>query len=347
MIIKGRHNIVDMIKAEELKDKMNSAVKSKTPFLFAVDYEMEEALFIEHPLNQNTVLWRVGEVSNAIRVVERSNVLKKDADPKKMHFSKSPLEYSTYERKFTTIQEGLKRGDSFLANLTVKTPIETNYTLEEIFHRSNSPYAIMVPERFVCFSPETFVKVQNGVVFSYPMKGTINAELPNARDLLLSDFKEKSEHYTVVDLIRSDVSRVACQVRVDRFRYLDEVKTSSGSIYQASSEISGKLFNCDLGDILFQLLPAGSITGAPKPSTVALIARAEQEKRGFYCGVMGYFDGEQLDSAVLIRFIEEEKCDSSPIPQRYFRSGGGITINSDCRSEYEEVLEKVYLPFQS
>ena len=94
-----------------------------------------------------------------------------------------------------------------------------------------------------------------------------------------------------------------------------------------------------IGNIIFELLPAGSISGAPKPSTLDIIKRAEGQKRGFYTGVFGYFDGETLDSAVMIRFIEKQKDGF------YFRSGGGITINSDMRSEYQEVLEKVYLPF--
>lgn len=94
-----------------------------------------------------------------------------------------------------------------------------------------------------------------------------------------------------------------------------------------------------MGDILFDMLPAGSVSGAPKSSTLRIIREAEGEPRGYYTGVFGYFDGQTLDSAVLIRFIEEEQG------RMYFRSGGGITAYSDCRSEYEEVIEKVYLPF--
>ena len=111
-----------------------------------------------------------------------------------------------------------------------------------------------------------------------------------------------------------------------------------------SSEVVGRLagdYKSRLGDIVFGMLPAGSISGAPKPSTLDIISRAEREPRGFYTGVFGYFDGERLDSAVMIRYIERRDG------RYYFRSGGGITINSDCRSEYEEVLAKVYLPFKS
>lgn len=86
------------------------------------------------------------------------------------------------------------------------------------------------------------------------------------------------------------------------------------------------------------MLPAGSISGAPKEETVRIIQQAEQEPRGFYTVVFGYYDGTVLDTAVLIRYIEKEG------DKYYYRSGGGITAYSDCKSEYEEVIEKVYLP---
>ena len=86
------------------------------------------------------------------------------------------------------------------------------------------------------------------------------------------------------------------------------------------------------------MLPAGSISGAPKRSTVNTIRKAEKINRGYYTGVFGYYDGETLDSAVMIRYIENENGNY------YFRSGGGITVNSNPEEEYQEVLDKIYLP---
>jgi len=86
------------------------------------------------------------------------------------------------------------------------------------------------------------------------------------------------------------------------------------------------------------LLPAGSITGAPKPKTMEIIDQAEGYERGFYTGICGCFDGENLDSAVMIRFIEQEG------EQLIFKSGGGITSQSDLNKEYEELIQKVYVP---
>lgn len=257
-------------------------------------------------------------------------------------FSPNPVAFEVYREKFAAVREGLARGDSFLLNLTVATGLETGWTLEEIFHRARSPYRLLVPGRFVCFSPEIFVRVDEGVISSYPMKGTIDASVPDAGRVILEDYKERSEHNTIVDLIRNDLNRVAERVDVRRFRYIDRLRVSRGEILQVSSEVTGRLtgdYYSRMGEVVFGMLPAGSISGAPKPSTLRIIARAEGERRGFYTGVFGYFDGKRLDSAVMIRYIEVRDG------RYYFRSGGGITINSDCRAEYEEVLAKVYLPF--
>ena len=86
------------------------------------------------------------------------------------------------------------------------------------------------------------------------------------------------------------------------------------------------------------MLPAGYVSGAPKPATLDIIREAESEPRGYYTGIFGYYDGKELDTAVMIRFIEQFDG------RYYFRSGGGITAYSDCESEYKEVLSKIYLP---
>ena len=128
---------------------------------------------------------------------------------------------------------------------------------------------------------------------------------------------------------------------VCRYRYFDLLQTIRGALWQTSSEIGGRLpddYRSQLGTLLFDLLPAGSITGAPKPKTCAIIAEAEGYERGFYTGVAGVFDGDNLDSCVLIRFVEQEGG------RLWFKAGGGITYRSDVHSEYEEVIQKVYVP---
>lgn len=255
--------------------------------------------------------------------------------------SKHPQSYDQYLSSFKKVRHHLHYGNSFLTNLTASTPIELDMSLSQIFNRSQARYKIKFADDWVCFSPESFVQIQNGIISSYPMKGTIDASVPNAKQHILDDPKETAEHYTIVDLIRNDLSLVATDIEVKRFRYIDLIETNTKSLYQVSSEIVGKLpedYQFHLGDILFALLPAGSISGAPKKKTVEIIQEAERHHRGFYTGVAFYFDGETIDSCVLIRFIEQT-------PQGLvYKSGGGITINSKPEEEYQELLDKIYVP---
>ncbi len=163
-----------------------------------------------------------------------------------------------------------------------------------------------------------------------------------AAERLMADAKEAAEHATVVDLLRNDLSRVAEHVRVERYRYVERVITHRGPLLQTSSEIAGRLpadYSAHLGEILFRLLPAGSVTGAPKSATCRLIAEAEGYDRGWYTGIAGWSDGRTLDSAVLIRFVEQT-------PEGLvFKAGGGVTAHSREEHEYAEIRDKIYIPF--
>lgn len=254
---------------------------------------------------------------------------------------KKPISFQDYKNRFSKVFYHLSFGDSYLTNLTVKTEIEPDRSLKDLFYLSQAKYKFLIQDQFLVFSPETFIQIKDGKIYAYPMKGTIDASLPGAADMILNDVKEKAEHVTIVDLIRNDLSMVATKVSVNRFRYLDEIKTNTKTLLQVSSEITGNLpvdYHSKLGDILIALLPAGSVSGAPKPKTLEIISLAEQEKRGYYTGIVGYFDGEKLDSGVMIRFLEKTGN------KFFYRSGGGITTQSDAELEYQEMIDKVYVP---
>lgn len=318
----------------EIRDKMNLYGNRKKPFLFAINFETTQGLFIENPLQQNHILFDIQGISNC----NKKQTRRKGITPKIKPY---PISYDDYKKKFDIVYNGLKTGYSYLTNLTLKTPIDTNLSLFEIFEYSQASYKIFLPEQFVCFSPERFVRICNRTISTNPMKGTIDASMHNAEQIILNDFKETAEHNTIVDLLRNDLSIISDNVRVSRFRYIDRIKTNKKDILQVSSEITGNLQDQkadNLGDIILGMLPAGSVSGAPKQATINLITKAEKEPRGYYTGVFGYYDGNTLDSAVAIRYIEKEG------DQLYFRSGGGITVYSDSESEYREVLDKIYLP---
>lgn len=316
-----------MLKNKEIFEKMNELGASKTPFFFMIDFQKNKGEVIE------------------LLDLPKDIFIQIDAKPEEFNgqidFQKNPMDFETYSNQFDHVLQNILRGNSFLMNLTCETPISTNLTLDEIFNYSQAKYKLQYRDEFVCFSPETFVKIKDGKIFSYPMKGTIDASIENAEEFILHDPKEKAEHYTIVDLIRNDLSKVAKKVTVEKFRFIDKVQTHHKTLLQVSSEISGELpseFHHNLGDLFDQLLPAGSICGAPKEKTVEIILEAESYNRNFYTGVFGIFDGENLDSAVMIRFIEQSENGL------VFKSGGGITHQSDVQEEYNEMISKVYVP---
>ncbi|MDL5049226.1 aminodeoxychorismate synthase component I [Oscillatoria amoena NRMC-F 0135] len=313
--------------------QLNAWGAERVPFLFFIDFEKKRPkAFPLAEVNPAEILYSMNGFSNYRGQRALFNTI---------DFKKWPLPFSDYAIKYKRVFDRLLYGDSFLTNLTIKTPIEINVTLRDLFTGVQAKYSCWFKEEFLVFSPETFVQIKGRTISAYPMKGTIDAGIPEAESIILNDKKEKAEHITIVDLIRNDLSQVAENVRVPRFRYVDKLKTSAGTLLQVSSEVAGDLaenFNSHLGDMLMKLLPAGSVSGAPKPKTVEIILQAEGEDRGYYTGVFGYFDGKNLDSGVMIRFIE--KCDN-----RYFyRSGGGITTQSDAAAEFQEAINKIYVP---
>jgi para-aminobenzoate synthetase component 1 len=312
--------------------QLNEWGSERIPFLFLFDFELKRPVAYKiNEIDPSTILYSINGFSNYQQRARLWDV----------QLKKFPVAQETYQKKFEKVFTHLEYGDSFLTNLTVRTPVHINYSLSELFTHCRAKYTCWYKDEFLVFSPETFIQIKEGKIFAYPMKGTIDAEVENAATILLNDEKERAEHVTIVDLIRNDLSQVASQVQVTRFRYLDHIKTNSGSLLQASSEISGILpvdYYCHLGDIMVSLLPAGSICGAPKPKTIEIIQQAEEEERGYYTGVIGYFDGTNLDSGVMIRFIENVDG------QYYYRSGGGITTQSKMEAEYQETIHKIYVP---
>jgi len=312
---------------------MNKWGAEKIPFLFVIDFEMVSIHLFR--LDQ--------QLPEYIRYGFHDKISPYHSDSKEFRFIKFPPSFIEYEKAFKEIRGQILAGNSFLSNLTFATTLDTNLTLLQIYEISKAPYKLLFDGKFVCFSPETFITIKDGLITAKPMKGTINADLPNAEQVLMQSTKEIAEHHTIVDLLRNDLSMVAQEVMVKRFRYIDRIFSNEGSLLQVSSEITGKLpaqYHKNLGSILFTLLPAGSVTGAPKKQTLSILRKAEGIDRGYYTGVCGIFDGENLDSAVMIRFIEL-RGDG----RMQFRSGGGITFLSIAEEEYSELIQKIYVPF--
>lgn len=313
--------------------QINSLASAGTPFLMIADFKCENNHVISvDQIKAEDVLFDI----NGIRNFDEAFQLKSDVS-----LERSPLSFEAFGEKYQKVHTEIAKGNTYLLNLTQPTPISTSASLKEIFHASKAKYKLWLKDQFVVFSPEIFVKIQEGKISSFPMKGTIDADLPNAEEIILASDKEMAEHATIVDLIRNDMSKFANQVIVEEFRYIDEIKTSAKHLLQVSSKITGHLddgYQSELGDIIYSLLPAGSICGAPKKRTLDIIEEVEKYDRGYYTGIVGYFDGKQFDSGVMIRFIEKQG------EQLIYKSGGGIHFLSDAHAEYQEMIDKVYVP---
>ncbi len=314
--------------------KLNELGHKKVPFVFIISYDINK--IIAEPISEidpNTLKYHFGNASNFIKRNEKLD--------KKIIFDSQPIDFDEYLLKFQEVQKYLQKGDSYLLNLTCQTPIRSNLSLSEIFYFTESNFKLEFVDKFVSFSPELFVRIEDNTISSFPMKGTIDANVKNAEDQLIADQKELAEHYTIVDLIRNDLSLVAKNVRVDKFRYIDQIKTNNKTILQSSSHIVGKLeenWQKNIGSIFEKLLPAGSITGAPKRKTIEIIDSIENYSRNYYTGIAGIFDGNNLECYVLIRFIEKQNT------KLIYKSGGGITTKSNPQTEYQELIDKVYAP---
>lgn len=314
-------------------EQMNSYGKDEIPFPFIIDFEIKSPLIFKlNDIIQEELLFNI----NGFKNYSQTSELSKD-----IIFNKHPITFDDYRTAFVKVKENINAGNTYLLNLTFPTHIETNLTLKEVFLHSTARYKLLFQDKIVVFSPEIFVQIDNNKISSHPMKGTIDAEIPNANDKILADEKELAEHNTIVDLIRNDLNMVANNVRVEKFRYIEKIKTNNKNLLQVSSKIIGDLegfYKSRIGDIIFALLPAGSISGAPKKKTVEIIHEVENYGRGYYTGIFGYFDGRKLDSGVMIRFIENIGG------KFYFKSGGGITSMSNANTEYNELIDKVYVP---
>lgn len=313
---------------------MNQWSELGIPFFFIISYDTQKTILLRNPEIEDH-----SEVYFSFPEFRNDNRLTTTTSPTTL--SIKPPRLSTYRKQFEAIQQELRNGNTYLINLTRSTPITTSSSLLNLYIQSSAKYKVFVPGQFVVFSPESFIRIRNGMIYTFPMKGTIRADVPHAVRTLKDSPKECAEHASIVDLLRNDLGQVSENVKVNRYRYFEKVRAGDHELWQVSSEIEGVLprnFKKSLGNLIFRLLPAGSITGVPKQKAVEIIDRVEQYERGFYTGICGYFDGQNLDSSVMIRFIEQT-------PEGLvYKSGGGIHQMSELNQEYEELIQKIYVP---
>lgn len=318
-------------------ERLNGFGRQSVPFVALISYDRPEADVV-CPLEEAS--------KHGIRFKYEDNTSESQENAEKSpHYALDirPVDFETYKTAFEKAQQRMAKDHVGLINLCMKTGLQTDLSLAEIYRYSKAKLVVLYDRHFVCFTPEIFVEIENDTITTHPMKGTIGADVPNAREVLLNDPKEHDEQVAVCQWMQQELSAVSDDVKIDKFRYFTKVKTVKGDIWQTSSQISGRLkpeYRRDFGDLFEKMLPVGSISGAPKAESEAIIKDVERCKRGFYSGIFVHFDGKVCRSYVLIRFVGSDENGAL----HYF-SGGGITNQSEAKKEYDELGKKVYLTF--
>ena len=251
-----------------------------------------------------------------------------------------------FKGKVKKVKEYIYAGDIIQAVLSQRLSKRTDAKPFDIYRAlralNPSPYMYFLELdgfHIVGASPELLVRVEDGMVYNFPLAGTRPRGLTPTEDDALaeelkSDEKERAEHIMLVDLGRNDVGRVAEAGSVEVTDLMRVVKYSN--VMHLESEVRGKLRqDKDAYDALRSCLPAGTLSGAPKIRAIEILAELEGERRGPYGGAVGYFgfDGA-MDTAITIRtmVIKNDIV--------YIQAGGGIVADSIPESEYQETLHK-------
>ena len=240
----------------------------------------------------------------------------------------------------------IKAGDIFQVVLSNPLSCQATGSLFDVYRllraQNPSPYMFYFSSddiEIAGASPETLVKVQDGVVSTFPLAGTRpRGETPELdkqmEKELLSDDKELSEHNMLVDLGRNDIGKIAeiGSVRVDKYMEIERFS----HVMHIGSTVVGKLAEGrDAVDAIDAILPAGTLSGAPKFRACQIIEELEQSKRGIYGGALGYIDFTgNLDVCISIRLAYKLK------DRLYIRSGAGIVSDSVPEKEAVECINK-------
>lgn len=252
----------------------------------------------------------------------------------------------SYASAFAAVQDYLQAGDCYQINLAQRFRADASgdalgayLALRRLSPAPYSAFLDLPQARILCASPERFISVQNGKVETKPIKGTRPRNSDAQRDRQLADElrnhpKDRAENLMIVDLLRNDLGK-SCAPGSVRVPKLFEVE-SFANVHHLVSTVEGRLAaGRDALDVLRDCFPGGSVTGAPKLRAMQIIEQLEPDRRGLYCGAIGYvgFDGN-MDTNIAIRTLvyaeNEIRC----------WAGGGIVADSGEKAEYQETLDK-------
>lgn len=252
-----------------------------------------------------------------------------------------------YAEQVARIKEQIKNGITYEVNFTYPSSLKTNASEIDLYHyllqNQKTPYNAFLQNQYetiLSFSPELFFTLHGNRILTKPMKGTVrrgkdSKEDAELKDFLYNDLKNRTENIMIVDLLRNDLGRISKPgtVSADKLFDIEQHKT----LFQMTSEISSELKEgVSLNDIVEAIYPCGSITGAPKISTMQVIADTEKFPREVYCGTIGYLHEDEVVFSVPIRILQKKNGERD---YRY-DAGSAITWNSTAEDEWNETLTK-------
>jgi len=253
---------------------------------------------------------------------------------------------TSYRRAFSRIKRYISAGDCYQVNLAQRFAAPTAgdaWLGYQALRRLNpAPYSAYLNHpaaRILSTSPERFLEARGGRVETRPIKGTRpraaapEADAALARELCAS-VKDRAENLMIVDLLRNDLGKVCTpgSVAVPRLFGLESFAT----VHHLVSTVTGRLApGLDTVALLRAAFPGGSITGAPKLRAMQIIEELEPDRRGVYCGAIGWlgFNGD-MDTSIAIRTLVSSEG------RLRFWAGGGIVADSQAEAEYQECLDK-------
>jgi para-aminobenzoate synthetase/4-amino-4-deoxychorismate lyase len=261
------------------------------------------------------------------------------------------IDETEYRQMVAAIRERIANGWTYQANFTTRLgswePLDPLALYAQLGAAQGGAYHGYVETdewAVACASPELFFIRDGDTVIARPMKGTtVRGRLPAEdvvrRDAMLASPKERAENVIVVDLVRNDLGRIA-EVGSVEVPALFVAEAFPG-VWQMTSSVTAKVSSsAPLADLFAALFPSGSVTGAPKPATMALLAHIEERPRGVYCGAVGYVapptHRPQARFAVAIRTVTTNRRSG----YSEFGVGSGVTWDSDPAGEWAELAAK-------